>query len=125
MKLYFYVEKWPKNGKNRIKLSQIDVTRVLVVVYNPNDQPVVVSSKTVLGLLVPVEVSTFSSAGKDTTKETDKQEILVPKTEVQDMELPEHLNDIYERGIVHLNDIQKLEFKQCLHVYVQGYILKE
>ena len=29
MKLYFYVEKWQKTGKNRIKLSQIDVTRVL------------------------------------------------------------------------------------------------
>ena len=85
-----------------------------VVMYNPQDNPVVVTPKTVIGLLVPVEVSV---SNKDTLESSTEPDIHLRKTELLEMEIPDFLRDVYERGKVHLDNNQSLEFKRCLYSY--------
>ena len=86
---------------------------VPVLVYNPHDEPICVEPKTIIGLLVAVDISITE---KDKASQ-DKHGVPVRKTDIQDTVIPEHLRDVYERGIVHLSDSQKLDFKHCLCNY--------
>ena len=73
-----------------------------------------VTPKTVIGLLVPVELSVSNKDKSDSRPEPD---IRVRKTELQEINIPDFLMEVYERGKIHLDDNQTFDFKRCLCKY--------
>ena len=91
--------------------------QVPVSLFNPNEDTVVIDPNETLGILVPVlEVDSQVSEIID-TEHVRKCTAETKPSDDQEIGLPEHLVDLYERSTQHLNASESKELKQFLIRY--------
>ena len=82
----------------------------LVNVINYGEEPVILSSNTVVGQCSSVNET-------ESTSQTGHCSHIRAEPIVQNSSLPEYLNDVFTRGCVHLNESEKVKFKNLLIKY--------
>ena len=107
-------------------LHYADQKTIPVLAYNPNDESVVIEPETVVGLLVGVdEVNEFTEEVDYETSDhevSDHENVRSVNTEsIENINLPPHVQSLYENSIKLLDEGEALKVKQFLLDYADVY----
>ena len=85
--------------------------KIPVLIYNPQEEPVLVEARTAIGLLVKVEHVRESQVAANNQVSVRKMEVST------NVKLPEYLKDVFERGRIHLTDQESQKLRSFLSEY--------